>query len=464
MQAHKSILIVDTDSKFYSSIKSAFISSEFDFDFCDCAETAIEKIENKDFDLILTEHKLPQMTGLEFLQNFQARSIVKNIKQTAIILMSSGNNSDLALKAIAAGAIDYLDKPFTANELRLNLQKAIIRQDNLNQKIKNREIADKKYNFNNIVAQSKIMLDIFETVKRLANFNTTVLISGESGTGKELLARAIHDNSARKNKPFIAINCGAIPENLIESELFGHKKGAFTDAVRDKKGLFEEANGGTIFLDEIAELPSHLQVKLLRVLQERKIRPVGEEQTADIDVRVLAASHKDLEEEVLNNNFRDDLFFRLNVVAMHIPALRERTEDIPVLIDFFLNKIGTRLGFKIEKIDAGAMQALLKYNWRGNVRELENCIERALVLCESDTITIDCFPECVKNYNPNQKINTASAPASGNLSIKEHSRAIEINLINQALKQTGGNRTHAAKLLEISHRTLLYKLKEYAIE
>lgn len=319
--------------------------------------------------------------------------------------------------------------------------------------------------FPGIIAQSQSMLDVFETIARLAKFSTTVLISGESGTGKELVAKAIHNNSTRKSKPFVAINCGAIPENLMESELFGHKKGAFTDASRDKKGLFEEANNGTIFLDEIGELPLQLQVKLLRALQEQQIRRVGDEQTIDINVRVVAATLRDLEEDVHSGRFRDDLYYRLNVVSVHIPALRERKEDIPVLARYFIEKQCKRFGIEERKIPDEVMQCLMNYGWRGNVRELENCIERAVVLSDGESLDILSLPDHVRESGG---VSPQEAPVDevgdDNLSIKQRTRNLEVSLIMKALRRTKGNRTHAAKILEISHRALLYKIKEYKLE
>lgn len=316
-----------------------------------------------------------------------------------------------------------------------------------------------------IVVHSDSMREVLATVERIAAFATTVLITGESGTGKELIARAIHQNSPRRNKPFVALNCGAIPENLMEAELFGHKKGAFTDAVRDRKGLFEEATGGTIFLDEIGELPLHLQVKLLRTLQEQTVRRVGDEQTIPIDVRVVAATLRDLEDDICTGRFRDDLYYRLNVVAISIPPLRERAEEIPVLARHFVEKRAAALGIAAKPLDPAAISALSAYHWRGNVRELENCIERALVLSEGDEIGLEALPDHVRTAAPGGRRTAFSLQLeSDNLSIKHHTRALEIELIIRALKRTGGNRTHAAKILEISHRALLYKLKEYEIK
>jgi len=291
-----------------------------------------------------------------------------------------------------------------------------------------------------------------------------VLITGESGTGKELMARAIHESSPRRGKSFIAINCGAIPETLIESELFGHKKGAFTDASRDKKGLFEEASGGTLFLDEIGELPLHLQVKLLRSLQEQTIRRVGDEHDIPIDVRVISATLRNLEEEVKHGRFREDLFYRLNVVSIHLPPLRERTEDIPVLVEHFVRKHAKRLGIPEKRVPPTVLKTLLNYSWPGNARELENCLERALVLSSGDELEMASLPRHIGEPNASRGDSLSPAAQMNTLSIKERTVALETDLIRRALAETKGNRTHAAKILEISHRTLLYKLKEYGLE
>lgn len=311
-----------------------------------------------------------------------------------------------------------------------------------------------------ILAQSASMIEIFEVIGRLSKFSTTVLVTGESGTGKELIARAIHEHSPRKNKPFIAINCGAIPEHLMESELFGHRKGAFTDAARDKKGLFEEANNGTLFLDEIGELPLAMQVKLLRSLQEQQIRRVGDEQPININVRVIAATLRDLEDDIKKGRFRDDLFYRLNVVSIHVPPLRERREDIPVLAQAFVERQSMKFGIKPKSLSDATMQRLIAYGWRGNVRELENCIERAVVLSDSQEIGPDVLPEHIREAIAHEE-EANEIENEDNLSIKERTKNLEISLILKALRKTKGNRTRAAKILEISHRALLYKIKEY---
>ena len=415
---------------------------------------ALTVLENERYDFIVCDEELPRIDVEAFI-----RSCKKSSSETFLIVLTANGDEEWILSGILGGVYEYLSKPPSFDELLLLLRK-----------IESREFATgvtvgdvRDFGVSGIVAKSPAMLQIFETVRRLANFNTTVLIRGESGTGKELLARAIHDNSVRRSKPFVAINCGAIPENLIESELFGHIRGAFTDATRDKVGLFEEANGGTVFLDEIGEMPLQLQVKILRVLQEHQIQAVGDTRVRSIDVRVIAATLRNLEDDVAVGRFREDLFYRLNVVSLEIPPLRKRVEDIEVLARHFIKKHNRRLGLNIRRIKQDVLEALKSYYWRGNVRELENCIEHAMVLSESGEIDLESLPDTVKNTE--SKGNSFfKFLASGNLSIKQCSRELEKQLIISALKKTKGNRTHAAKVLEISHRALLYKLKEYGLE
>jgi two-component system response regulator AtoC len=318
----------------------------------------------------------------------------------------------------------------------------------------------KEYSFENIVSKNEQMQKIFDVIKKVSQYKSTVLITGESGTGKELVARALHYNSDRSQHPFIAVNCGAIPENLLESELFGHAKGAFTDAIRTKKGLFEEADGGTLFLDEIGELPGQLQVKLLRVLQDGEIRRIGESKPIQIDVRIVAATVRDLSKEVNEGRFREDLFYRLNVLPIHIPPLRERKEDIPLLIQHFIGKYNKAMSKNVADIDHKALETLINYKWYGNVRELENTVERAIVLSEKNNIGLENLPIEIQNFK--EAFQVEPWPDE-EYSIKKTSKILEINLIKKALKKTKGNHTHAAKLLEISHRALLYKIKEYGI-
>src|SRR5690606_31510346 len=323
-----------------------------------------------------------------------------------------------------------------------------------------REEIQKGAQFENMLARPPEMEEIFRTNSTDAAYETTVLITGESGVGQELVARAIHNKSQGKRHPVVAVNCGAIPENLLESELFGHKRGAFTDAVQDRKGLFEEASSGTLFLDEIGELPLSLQVKLLRVLEDGRIRRVGDSKDTDVDVRIVTATHRDLTAEVKAGRFREDLFYRLNVLLVAVPPLRDRKEDIPLLMDHFIQRNNARLGTKITGIDSEARRLLYEYAWPGNVRELENTVERAMVLAEGDRITSADLPERVRDVRDPVKLQLAS----GELSIKKTTRFIEEVLIRRALKKTKGNRTRAAELLEMSHRALLYKIKDYGLK
>ena len=451
------ILIIDDDHEVRSSLQTVLETLGYATQTAATGEQGLHAIERQSFDLVLCDLRLPGASGLDVLKHKRS--------EVPLILMTAYGNAEIATQAAQAGAFDYISKPINPDDLIFILRKfeEFERLKRENERLKAN--LSEKYSFKNIVAKSESFKEVFETVKRLSPFNTTVMITGESGTGKELLARAIHESSPRRGKPFIAINCGAIPENLMESELFGHKKGAFTDASRDKKGLFEEASGGTLFLDEVGELPLHLQVKLLRALQEQTIRRVGDEQSIAIDVRLVSATLRNLENDALEGRFREDLLYRLNVVSIHLPPLRERVEDIALLIEHFLQKHSKRLNIPPKKVGADVMKILLEYEWRGNARELENCVERALVLSQGEEIEIDSLPEQVTRSHAKRAQKASASPEKhdDNLSIKQKTAALEIELIQRALAKTGGNRTHAAKILEISHRALLYKLKEYGL-
>jgi two-component system response regulator AtoC len=451
-EAPLSVLIIDDDVEVNRSLELVLQTLGYNTATALTGDDGISLIGKNTYDLVLCDLRLPGKSGIDVLK--------ESAQKVPIILMTAFSNQEIASQAAACGAFDYLRKPIFPDDLMFTLKRfeehERLKREN---KVLKATIAE-RYSFNNIIAKSDAFRSVFDIIRRLTPFNTTVLITGESGTGKELMARAIHESSPRRGKPFIAINCGAIPETLIESELFGHKKGAFTDASRDKKGLFEEASSGTLFLDEIGELPLHLQVKLLRSLQEQSIRRVGDEHDISIDVRVISATLRNLEEEVKAGRFREDLFYRLNVVSIHLPPLRDRTEDIPVLVEHFVRKHAKRLGIPEKRVPTDVLKALLNYNWRGNARELENCLERALVLSQGDEFELDALPDYIQKGTP---VSTAAAIVSddSNLSIKQKTAALEVDLITRALEKTGGNRTHAAKILEISHRTLLYKLKEY---
>jgi two-component system response regulator AtoC len=451
------ILVIDDDQEVRTSLQTVLETLGYATHTAATGEEGLHAIQREPFDLVLCDLRLPGASGLDVLKH--------KASAVPVILMTAYGNADIATQAARGGAFDYISKPINPDDLIFTLRKF---EDFERLKRENEALKaslSERYSFKNIVAQSESFKNVFETIKRLAPFNTTVMITGESGTGKELLARAIHESSPRKGKSFIAINCGAIPENLMESELFGHRKGAFTDASRDKKGLFEEASGGTLFLDEVGELPLHLQVKLLRALQEQTIRRVGDEQSIPIDVRLISATLRNLENDAQAGRFREDLLYRLNVVSVHLPPLRERVEDISLLIEHFLKKHSKRLGIPAKRVGADVMKVLLEYEWRGNARELENCIERALVLSQEDVIGLESLPEQVTRAHTKrqQRASSDTNAQDDNLSIKQKTSALEIDLIQRALAKTGGNRTHAAKILEISHRALLYKLKEYGL-
>ncbi len=447
------VLVVDDEENLRLVLKTLLRRHGYEVESAATGEEALGLVESFGPDVVLTDVRMPKMGGLDLLAALKAMG-----NDATVIVMSAYGNVELAIDAMKAGAYDYVQKPFKHDEVVLALRKAEEREALRRENRALRDEIRKEHRFEDILAKSGIMQDVFRTIAKISEYKTTVLITGESGVGKELVARAVHRRSKRSGS-FVALNCGAIPENLLESELFGHKKGAFTDAVADRRGLFEEAHGGTLFLDEIGELPLGLQVKLLRVLEDEKIRRVGEARDLQVDVRIVAATHRDLTAETKAGRFREDLFYRLNVLHIHCPPLRDRREDIPLLIDHFLARNNARLGTSVRGLDTEARRLLYEYAWPGNVRELENTIERAMVLSEGDTIAAPDLPERVREARDPVQMQLAS----GELSVKKTMRIIEEILIRRALQKTKGNRTRAAEVLEISHRALLYKIKDYEI-
>jgi len=450
------ILVVDDEDNLRHMLSIMLEKEGYRVDVAANGGEALELAMKQRFDFILCDIQMPVMDGTEFV----GKAVAAEVTAT-IIMMSAYGSVDTAIACMQRGAYDYIAKPFKKDEIVLVLKKAEERE---RLKLENRQLKaeiSREFSFQNIVSKNPRMREIFALVSKVCDVKTTILILGESGTGKELIARAIHYNGVRRNAPFVAINCGAIPENLLESELFGHVKGAFTDARADKAKLIEQADGGTLFLDEIGEMPLALQVKLLRVLQESEIRRVGAGAAQKVDVRVISATAKELVKEVAAGRFREDLYYRLNVFSIALPPLRERLEDIPLLVEHLLAKHGAKMGRTGVRPDHAAMQALMGYDWPGNVRELENCIERGLVLCEGMFIGVECLPETVRP----PESGSAQTPATpDSYSIKRGEEQLERELIRRALEKTAGNRTHAARLLEISHRALLYKLKEYGMD
>jgi len=453
----KRILIIEDEANMRHMLEVLLGKSGYEVKIATDGQEGLDAIERERFHFILCDIKMPRMDGMAFLKSAKEKLI-----DTTVIMMSAYGTVDTAIEAMKLGAYDYISKPFKTDEVLLTLKKAEERErlksENLRLKDQIQRI-EKSYSFSNIIAKSKAMQSIFDLIRKVADYKTTVLITGESGTGKELIARAIHFNGSRHNNALISINCGGIPETLLESELFGYKKGAFTDAWRDKTGRFEEAHNGTIFLDEIGELPLSLQVKLLRVLQEEEITPLGSTGIKKVDVRVIAATSKDLAEEIKKGQFREDLYYRINVVNIFLPPLRERVEDIPLLTENFVSLFNTKLKKNITGISSKVMEQFMTYPWPGNVRELENVIERAILLAPGNTLEMSDLPPTL---NPDLSPTSALTP-EGISSIKEASRIVEKELIERALSKTGGNRTKSAKILEISRPILISKIKEYQL-
>ncbi len=418
-------------------------------------DAAQQAVLEDEYDLVFLDQRLPDGEGTEVLRR------LKDVrKELPIIIMTAFGHVQTAVQAIKAGALDYIAKEeLTPEILDLTIAAALERSGLKVENARLRKEVEEKYSFHNIVGKSDAIRDVFQRVLRISPFSSTVLITGESGTGKEVIARLIHLNSRTRNQMFVTVNCAAIPETLLESELFGYAKGAFSGAVKSKRGLFEEAHGGTLLLDEIGELPLSLQVKLLRVLQEGKIRRLGDIGEVTVDVRIIAATSRNLQQDVKDGTFREDLFYRLNIIPIHMPPLRDRAEDIPLLVHHFLNKLS---GGKSEvDVSPEAMQCLMQYKWPGNVRELQNIIERAVVLSDSNCLTAESLPDEVRRNAASFRIAIPEEQLSIKQTLAELVPQIEQELILRALKRTNNNRTHAARLLEISHRSLLYKLKEY---
>jgi two-component system, NtrC family, response regulator AtoC len=416
-------------------------------------DAGLARLSEEPADLIICDVRMPGTDGLAFLDRYKAAG-----GTALVIMMSAYGDDDAALEAIRRGAYDFIAKPFRADQVLLILRKAIEREGLRREVQQLHEELVALRAPTGIVGRSPKLAHAISLADKVARHPSTALITGESGTGKELIARHIHDASPRASKPFVAVNCGAIPEALLESELFGHTKGAFTGATAERQGLFEEADGGTLFLDELGDLPLPLQVKLLRALQEGEVRRVGDNASRSVDVRVVAATARDLEADVADGRFRADLYYRVNVVRIHLPALRERTEDVPELVHHFVERFNRRFGLHISGPTSTAMRALVDYPWPGNVRELENIVERAMVLADGPQIGLEHLPTLAA---PASRTDGTASPLD--LSVKRRTDELERALIKEALERTRGNRTRAAKLLDLSHRALLYKIRDYGL-
>jgi two-component system response regulator PilR (NtrC family) len=418
-------------------------------------QQAVARLKDCSYDLIISDIKMPKLDGFALLEYVRERS-----PATAIIMITAFSTTEQAVDAMKKGAYDYITKPFKNEEIRLVVENALERLDLRRENLQLKKELGERYSFANIIGKSKPMQEVYDLIEKVAASKVNVLVTGESGTGKELVAKAIHYNSDRHDKPFVAINCGAIPENLLESELFGHEKGAFTGAVQQKAGLFEVADGGTLFLDEIAELPPLMQVKLLRVLQEHEFRRVGGTRNLKVDVRLVAATNKDLGEAVAAEVFREDLYYRLNVIQIALPPLRERREDIPLLVEHFLEKLTGQTGTQAPD---SVMRKLLDYNWPGNIRELENAIERCVVLSRDKKLCENGLPKHMCSSSENNTDSPMTLPEDG-LDLDAHLGGIEKAILLQALERCGGVRKRAAELLGITFRSIRYRLAKYGLE
>ncbi len=454
------ILIVDDEASMLEFLEIMLAKEGYAVGTARTGAEALARLGHEPFDLVITDVQMPEVSGLDVLRRTKEVSL-----ETAVIMVTAFASAETAVEAMKEGAYDYITKPFKVDEIKLVIKNALERRNLSRENLLLKKELKTKYNFSNIIGSSAEMLKIYSLIQRVAATRTNVLIAGESGTGKELVAKAIHYNSPRRDRPFVTINCGAIPESLMESELFGHKKGSFTGAVANKMGLFEAANDGTIFLDEIGELTPPIQVKLLRAIQERTFKPVGGTDDITVDVRIISATNKDLEKEVAASAFREDLFYRLNVIQIKLPPLRDRRDDIPILAGHFLEKYAKELGKDIRKISAEAMSLLSGYGFPGNVRELENIIERSVALESTNVVLQESLPAFLARRDDGKGgLGTVpEIPAEG-VNLEDLVGALERTLLLKALEKTNGVKKKAAKLLKISFRSMRYRLEKYGID
>jgi two-component system response regulator PilR (NtrC family) len=453
------VLVVDDERSMREFLTILLRKQNYEVESVENAEGAMARLQEGGVDLVLTDLKLGGQSGLDVLEYVKERE-----PSVQVILMTAFATTETAIQALKAGARDYVIKPFKVDELLVQIEKALDVRRLERENLYLREELAGRVRLDRMVGRSGEMKRVFEMILRVAPTRTTVLITGESGTGKELVARALHSHSDRSEGPFVPVNCGAIPESLIESELFGHAKGSFTGASHDKKGVFAMADGGTIFLDEIGELPLAMQVRLLRVLQEKRVKPVGMATEVSVDCRVVAATNRDLKQMVTEGRFREDLYYRLNVIQIPLPALRERREDLPLLIQHFIDRFGREMGKGIRGVDKDAMSLLLGYPYDGNVRELENIVERAVTLETGDLVTVDSLPYHMQKGNDLAVFAADFEIPEDGVNLDQIVENLERSLITKALRRTNGVRKSAANLLGISFRSMRYRLDKYGID
>jgi len=456
------LLVVDDELSMREMLEFMLTSEGYHVACAEDGTQAIRMLEKKKYDLVICDIRMGAVGGLSVL-----REAKKRWPETVVIMISAFATTETAVEAMNEGAYDYIPKPFNVDEVKQTIRNALERRTLDHEK----EILDaelkKTYHFDHIVGNSPVMMKIYNTIKQVADTRTNVLITGESGTGKELIARAFHDNSRRKDKPFTAIHCAGIPDTLMESELFGHRKGAFTGAIEHKKGLFEVSDGGTVFLDEIAELTPSIQVKLLRVLQEKAFKPIGDTRDLEVDIRIISATNRNLEDEVIAGHFREDLFYRLNVIHIDLPPLRERKEDLAVLAQHFLENFSKEMGKSIHKLSSYALDMLARYDFPGNVRELENMIERSVAMATTNIILPDSLAlstyKRIEQGTERDKVFAFDIPLS-DFDLDASLADIERGYLSKALEMAGGSKQKAATLLGISLRSLRYRLEKHELE
>ncbi len=466
----KQVLIVDDEPNLRKILAAQLSRDGYEVMLAEDGEQGLSMLREHHIDLVVTDLKMPKVDGMTLL-----REALKETPDLPIVMITAHGTVDTAVEALKLGAFDYLTKPFDKDEVRQVVAKALKTRALAQEEATTEPIGatkDPGARFG-IIGSSPGLTDLYAVLERVADTPTTVLITGESGTGKELVARALHEHSTRRDKPFIKVNCAAIPKELIESELFGYERGAFTGAVSSKPGRFELANGGTLFLDEVGEIPVEMQVKLLRALQESEFERVGGIKTIHVDVRLVAATNRDLKKLIAANAFREDLFYRLNVVSIRLPALRERETDIPLLVEHFLAKFNERLKKQVIGVEPEALDILSAYGWPGNIRELENVMERSVLFCDAQKLRVEDLPGELRGFSsgsvapPPTDLSTSGMPLSPEGGLKEHVKVamsrLERDLVSRALKQTSGNVTHAARLLKISRKGLQLKMKELGL-
>ena len=447
-----SILIADDEESIRESLTIVLEDEGYNCTTVKDGEEAINAVDKNTFDIIISDLKMPKASGIDVLEH-----TLQNSSDTLTIIITAHATVETAIQALRKGAADYILKPLDFDEVLIRIENLMEHRKLIQENKYLREQIDQEYNFNHIIGESDAMTEVYKMVERISQATSNVLITGESGTGKELVARAIHSNGPRSKRPFLAINCGAIPKDLVESELFGHKKGAFTGATSDKDGIFIAADGGTVFLDEVGEIPSDVQVSLLRVLQQREVKPVGSNQPLNFDTRIIAATNKNLEEEVARNNFRDDLYYRLNVVEVPLPPLHQRRDDIPLLAHHFLKKYNKELSRNIKGISSEVMSAMMAYEWKGQVRELENVIERSVLLTDNEYLHVEDLPRSIRDVSDSEQVDMDTDK------LEQAVQIFEKHHIQSMLKRTDGNKSEAARLLGIDPSTLYRKMERLGL-